>query len=432
MGKELPLVEITFFLIVGTILGMILMASIYNLMLYLYHKQKSFLYYALMQMGLIIILLYDTNIIHLFFPEQYADSPAYQYISYATLIFIVMFAREFLQIPKYNKKHDFVLKAILLFMFVDMVAIKASITFSYGGFVPIFIYILYLGFNRVKKGHKPAKFFLLGWGLFAFSLFLDSFSVVKIFVLNFYFNVMFVGVVLEAIVLAVAISYQFKELQKEQESLLFQQSKLASMGELLGNIAHQWRQPLTRLSYTLMNIETEESKSKRALLFHDAFGHIEFMSQTIDDFKNFYSKERKKESFSLAKEAKRAIELIDNKGIEISLEVDEDKEVFHYKNDYRQILINLISNAIEALTESKTEHPRVVVAISPESVSVKDNGPGIEPDKIDRIFEPYYTTKEDGMGIGLYISNVIANKHLKWRLEAKSSKDGAVFVLHIA
>jgi signal transduction histidine kinase len=121
------------------------------------------------------------------------------------------------------------------------------------------------------------------------------------------------------------------------------------MGEMLGNIAHQWRQPLTRLSYTLMNIEiTEDIKEKKELV-EESTKQLEFMSQTINDFTNFYAPSKEKELFSLEHVAKEVLALVHDEEIEIKIKIKEDTSIHNYKNEFKQVLLNLLSNAKDVL-----------------------------------------------------------------------------------
>jgi len=145
------------------------------------------------------------------------------------------------------------------------------------------------------------------------------------------------------------------------------------MGEMLGNIAHQWRQPLTHLSYTIMNIEDafkhkvlEESYLTKKVT--EANTQIEFMSQTIDDFKEFYAIHKAKEYFSLVHELKQLLEIMrlsfKEKDITIELNIIEDLEVYNYKNEYKQVLLNLFTNAKDVLVQRAVEEPKVIITIN--------------------------------------------------------------------
>jgi signal transduction histidine kinase len=343
-----------------------------------------------------------------------------------------MFTRAFLNTAISLPKQDKILKYILIFILIDTIIYPVSIIFEFGLYLVILIYVVYLGYRRMKQRYKPAFFFFIGWSIFVLTILIDGFVDFELHIEPYAFNPMFLGTMIEAIVLAIALAFQFKELrieQEQQKQLLIHQSKLASMGEMLGNIAHQWRQPLTRLSYTLMNIEvTEDIKEKKGLV-EESTKQLEFMSQTINDFTNFYAPSKEKELFSLEHVAKEVIELVHYEEIEVQLEINNDTHISNYKNEFKQVLLNLLSNAKDVLELRKITHPCITMIVDKNTVSVKDNAGGIVLEDIEKIFEPYYSTKENGLGIGLYMSKIIIEKNMGGKLIASNIAEGAVFTL---
>jgi len=426
--------HLIFILFAGIILGLILMAAIYNAVLYYYHREKSFLYYALMQIGMIHILFYDTNIITTLIPTQNDESLFYIFISLFTLFFILMFTRVFLDTATSLPKQDKVLKYILIFILIDAVIYPVSIIFELGLYLFILIYVVYLGYRRMKQHYKPAFFFFIGWSIFVLTILIDGFVDFELPIEPYAFNPMFIGTMIEAIVLAIALAFQFKELRTEKEQqkqLLIHQSKLASMGEMLGNIAHQWRQPLTRLSYTLMNIEVTDNQKEKHSLVEESTKQLEFMSQTINDFTKFYAPSKEKESFSLELATKEVLDLVYYESIEISLEIKEDTTIHNYKNEFKQVLLNLLSNAKDVLLTREITNPSIAIVLERNKISIQDNAGGIALEDIEKIFEPYFSTKEDGLGIGLYMSKMIIEKNMRGSLEVSNTDDGALFSIFL-
>jgi signal transduction histidine kinase len=230
--------------------------------------------------------------------------------------------------------------------------------------------------------------------------------------------------------------------RREKELLLIQQSKMASMGEMIGNIAHQWRQPLSELSTIFMNINFKYRKNnlsseyiEQKILQSEQI--IEYMSNTIDDFRNFYSINKNKEKFSLLEACEETINILKSilKYHDINYVMKIDKEIYidGYKSEFEQALLNIISNSKDILVQnsvldanikiySKIEYDSVVLVI-------EDNGGGIKTEPIDKIFEPYFTTKHQskGTGIGLYMTKmIIENNHLAL-LRAYNINNGARF-----
>jgi len=420
----------------GISLGIIGMTAIYNAVLYYYNREKAFLYYTLMQLGMLAVLFYDEGLMFALLPSHQASELIYYFISLYTLTLVLIFAYAFLEVKKYLPRQirNFKIFFIIIYtlFFIDMLRYPSTLFFDFGVHLFIFIFVTYLGYLRVKQHSKPARFYLLGWSIFALFVIVDAF--VDIEIENILFNPIVIGSVLEAIILAIALAYKLKQRKKEQikqQQLLIHQSKLASMGEMLGNIAHQWRQPLTRLSYTFMNIETSDTQVERNKLVGEGTNQLEFMSQTIDDFTNFYAPTKEKETFSLAEESQNIIELVHYDEIDIDLEIKNDSPIFNYKNEYKQVLLNLLSNAKDILVDRKIPHPKITITIDNKKVTVADNAGGIQREVINKIFEPYFTTKESGLGIGLYMSKVIIESNMSGSLNGDNGDNGARFKISL-
>ncbi len=226
-----------------------------------------------------------------------------------------------------------------------------------------------------------------------------------------------------------------------QEHLLIQQSRLAAMGEMVGNIAHQWRQPLNALGLLLANV-------KDANDFHELNTEmidesvttgqqlIQNMSNTIDDFRNFFRPNKAKQSFQPWDGIDKAIKLVAESfkvnGIEIVLERSEATcEVIGYPNEFSQVVLNALSNAKEAIVEKKRPgkvHIQVETGAGSATISIRDNGGGIPEDILPRVFDPYFTTKEKGTGIGLYMSKMIM-AHMDGDIVIRNIENGAEVLL---
>lgn len=234
--------------------------------------------------------------------------------------------------------------------------------------------------------------------------------------------------------------------QREKENLLIQQSKLAALGEMMGNIAHQWRQPISAVSAIMMNIKWTAISHGVEKDFLDermkeANEQLKYMSQTIDDFRSFFKPDKEKEYFNLKTKVKNAYKIVkdtlQNNNINFQIICKkEDITAFGYPNEFSQVLLNLISNAKDVLIERKIEKPKIVIDIYEDEKKlfclVKDNAGGIEKSYINRIFEPYFTTKDiKGTGIGLYISKEIIEKHMSGSLSVKNDNQGANFIISL-
>lgn len=232
----------------------------------------------------------------------------------------------------------------------------------------------------------------------------------------------------------------------EQEKLLIQQSKLASMGEMIGNIAHQWRQPLGELSALLMNIQVkhEFNDLDDAYMLSSIQQCIKinaFMSGTISDFQNFFKPSKEKEVFEISEACERSIAILQASlkyhGIEFSFDISEKMEVYGYPNEFAQALLNILSNAKDVLSEREISNPFIRLYLKKGYkyilIVIEDNGGGIASEHMDRIFEPYFTTKyaKQGTGIGLYMTKMIIENNMGGIINVKNTNSGALFTIKL-
>ncbi|MDD2384466.1 MAG: PAS domain-containing sensor histidine kinase [Sulfurospirillaceae bacterium] len=238
------------------------------------------------------------------------------------------------------------------------------------------------------------------------------------------------------------------EKNREKDRFLFQQSRLASMGEMIANIAHQWRQPLSELNITLykMNKLHYKDKNKQDVLFEDSYSHakkiIAKMSETIEDFRNFFNPNRESEEFLLSHVAQEAVDImhgtLEHNEIKVTIEIKEDMLIKGYFNEFSQVLINLMNNSIDAFCQKKIKNRLIYVEIDTSGlgdaiIKVSDNAGGIDQNIINKIFEPYFSTKHAsvGTGLGLYMSEMIVKNSMMGTLSVKNNDDGVCFTIII-
>jgi len=239
-----------------------------------------------------------------------------------------------------------------------------------------------------------------------------------------------------------------KEVQnnREKDRQLLHQSRLAQMGEMISMIAHQWRQPLAAISSTssAINIKAQLGTTTDQFLIENTENISQYtnhLSDTIDDFRNFFksNKEIQQTSFSeLINSVKGIIKIsIDNKKIELIEELNCDDKFQTYSNEIKQVILNLIKNAEDILVDKKIKDPYIKIETSKEDdtllLKVSDNGGGIPLDIIDKIFDPYFSTKtkKDGTGLGLYMSKTIIEDHCGGELLVDNNKNGAIFTIKL-
>lgn len=232
---------------------------------------------------------------------------------------------------------------------------------------------------------------------------------------------------------------------RKKDKLLIQQSKMAAMGEMIGAIAHQWRQPLNalglivqdfKISYQLDDLNAEYIDK----MTHEAMGQIKYMSKTIDDFRNFFRPDKPKAVFAVQNTILDVLKIVESQlgGAKIQVKTVFDEKpmlVDGYENEFKQVVLNLITNAKDAIVEKRGSDGSGAISIGVHGegnkaiLTVGDNGGGIKESALGRIFEPYFTTKDQskGTGIGLYMSKMIIEDNMNGLIFASNVDDGAEF-----
>ena len=235
------------------------------------------------------------------------------------------------------------------------------------------------------------------------------------------------------------------EIQNKEEIMLAQ-SRHAAMGEMISMIAHQWRQPISVISMGANNIladieldmvdeKTLKSGAK------DIINKTQELSKTIDDFRNFFRPSKETDEILPEDVFAEALSVIgkslEYNNIEVITEFHNGKEIRTYSRELMQVLINILKNAKEALAESIKEDRKIFISVvdndSEVFLSVCDNAGGIKEDILDKIFDPYYSTKNEknGTGLGLYMCKTIIEKHLMGNIKAQNKNSGACFIIRL-
>ncbi len=232
------------------------------------------------------------------------------------------------------------------------------------------------------------------------------------------------------------------EKNRQKEKIMFHQNKMASMGEMLNNIAHQWRQPLMELSSLFIPIQArldfdlELDKIELKDSINKLNDITKYMSNTIDDFKDFFASNKEKEEFKLSQQINASLNIISSSlktnNIMLDIIVKKNPTIYGYKNEYTQVLINLINNAKDILIQRKIKNPKITIIINETKkdviITVEDNAGGVKVEPIENIFKPFFTyEKIGGTGIGLFMSKLIIENNMNGRLWVENTKNGALF-----
>jgi len=233
---------------------------------------------------------------------------------------------------------------------------------------------------------------------------------------------------------------------REKELLMIQQSRLAAMGEMIGNIAHQWRQPLNMLGLLAQDLAMTYKKGDFSTQYLEAnvqkvMETINHMSKTIDDFRNFFRPDKQKTDFRILEIIEKTVSLLEGslkaKQIRTAVVAASDPVVNGYPNEFSQVILNIMINARDAFVTQHVTGPAITIEIGTEEgrcvVTITDNAGGIPEEIIDKIFNPYFTTKgpDQGTGVGLYMSKMIIEENMGGTLSACNVDGGAQFRIEV-
>jgi len=223
------------------------------------------------------------------------------------------------------------------------------------------------------------------------------------------------------------------EKNREKDKIMYQHSRLAAMGEMVGNIAHQWRQPLNAMTVLIQSFALKKMTGKLTDEFIDkqveeGLRLSQMMSNTIDDFRNFFTPNRSREYFDVKECIEDTINLAQEKDVNITINCEDDIKIYGYQNEFSQVVLNLLSNSIDSFNRQNQYNKNILIDVKRSKnesyvyISFIDNGGGVDESIIDRIFEPYFTTKHKstGTGIGLYMAKQIIEKQMKGTLRVEN------------
>ena len=416
------------------------MTIAYTFVRYIYSKEIFYISYCFMQ---IFSLIYIVTYSKLFQINPFIQELSLVIASLSAVLFaITYYEGKFL--PKITNYKELIISTFLLNV-VILTAFYHYMLFEYLPYTIIYgILFISIIFN-LKEGFKPTLIYVIGWSIFCILLFVFNFK--NLYNQNGYFDLVLLVFAMEAMLFTISIAYKYNDLKnknKNFEKMVLQQSKFVKSGEMIANITHQFRQPLNNISYILMNLKKKfENKNLDEIYFdkkiEQANSQVIFLSKTIDDFKDFYTKSKEKDTFMVKDAISNASTILSadlknyNIDLEIGFETFEDIKIFGVKSELSQVLIAIISNSIDALKNKN--NPKIKINILSNSaeviISLEDNAGGIKAKNLKKIFEPYFSTKEEGTGIGLYLSKMIIEESFAGKILVENKKEGVLFSLFI-
>ncbi|MFA6740569.1 MAG: HAMP domain-containing sensor histidine kinase [Arcobacteraceae bacterium] len=432
--------DINLILFYGITFGILIMTIAYTFVRYIYSKEIFYISYCFMQ---IFSLIYIVTYSKLFQINPFIQELSLVIASLSAVLFaITYYEGKFL--PKITNYKELIISTFLLNV-VILTAFYHYMLFEYLPYTIIYgILFISIIFN-LKEGFKPTLIYVIGWSIFCILLFVFNFK--NLYNQNGYFDLVLLVFAMEAMLFTISIAYKYNDLKnknKNFEKMVLQQSKFVKSGEMIANITHQFRQPLNNISYILMNLKKKfENKNLDEIYFdkkiEQANSQVVFLSKTIDDFKEFYTKSKEKDTFMVKDAISNASTILSadlknyNIDLEIGFETFEDIKIFGVKSELSQVLIAIISNSIDALKNKN--NPQIKINILSNSaeviISLEDNAGGIKAKNLKKIFEPYFSTKEEGTGIGLYLSKMIIEESFAGKILVENKKEGVLFSLFI-
>jgi signal transduction histidine kinase len=314
----------------------------------------------------------------------------------------------------------------------------------------LYLMLIYVGFKSYFTGYKPALYYLIATGMALISIITYSFMNQGVFLsFNIYsYNLMTFGLIWDILFLSLALAYRIKLLQEEnksKESLLFIKSRQETIGELTGNIAHQWKSPLAELGAIIANIEAKlrfATISKEELLDQLTLSKtiLRHSADTVDTFQSFFQNLHTQELFCINDEIKRTIAFVEQslKNNNITVHFEEkihDVKLSGNSNEFAQIILNILMNAKDALVAQNREHKKIKITLHqyPDGfkLEIHDNGGGIKIKPIESIFDSYVTNKPQGTGVGLFIVKTIVEQKFGGKINVYNTKDGAYFEIKV-
>ncbi|CAA6817629.1 MAG: Signal Transduction Histidine Kinase (STHK) with CheB and CheR activity [uncultured Sulfurovum sp.] len=449
-------------LLQGIFFATIFAMLIYSLNLYFTTKYQPYFYYTWYAFFLI---LYQGSYFGYFeLLTNFSPQTAFVLVSIGSICFVISmlyFIFELFEVRRKLSKYRIILKVLASILLFYMLGLIITKTIDNAQYTEIFFNLinitiaLYVGllqcllyYFAYKYKRKLEILYAISWSIISvFGIFLILMNLNwmdKDVYLEYSFQVL---MMVDSLLIIILLASQIKKMkveQKNQEILLGRQNRLASMGETINMIAHQWRQPLAAINGIVLKLDIDLKKSNVTLNYESDLDEIEkltqYLSKTIDDFMNFFKKDKHLERIKvdeLFTELKSLLMCQVDANVSIIYHSKCDLSIVSYKSELLQILLIVIHNALDALSQRKVKNPFIIIDIRERKksflISIENNGGNIPMEIMDHIFDPYFTTKhsKQGTGIGLYILKMIIEKSMDGTVVIKNKDKGVIVELEI-
>jgi len=413
---------------------------IYNLINFIWFKKKIYLYYVLYTFGGIIAFLGSNNLSSYLFQLEIDNTKLYTFGGMIFYIGLAFFICELLK--EKVSSFDIKLRNITVIVLSVLIVINlfdsayTAKIFLYGVGLLITILLTWIIINAFIRQHPLAKYVILTWLILSFFISFFLLSMLGVVGVQYRYFYMY-GQIIEGLIFSIIINYQhhFMYLQNKQER---EAIKLAQMGELIAMIAHQWRQPLSSISAitSTLSLDITMDMYKKDFFsqrLEDINKLTQHLSSTINEFRNFFKPNKNSIETQLKDTVLKSLdlteELFSKANIKITTEFNDNKSVTLYENEFIQVVLNILSNAHDNFIEKSIKNPSIKITTKDKAIFICDNGGGVSEDIINKVFEPYFSTKNEknGMGLGLYMSKMIIEEHHNGKLSVYNKNDGACF-----
>ncbi len=436
--------------------GALLIMLVYNFVLYLFIRENAFLIYIVYHIVVLVVMFYYNGLVsQYYYPDSFGMNGGNVPVElgYLSVIFALAFLRNFLNTREHTPKIDrwlrfFIYLNITLLVLASFKMVQNSLASA--NMVSLSFFVLYIsGYHAFVLKRKLALFYLFGWLVMLLGIILTGLLSLGMIERNDFTSYIFqIGIVIEIALLSMGLAYRYKINQDElaeKTKIIHEQAKLASMGEMLRHIAHQWRQPLSEINSVAMRIETDH---RRKTMDDNSLDKnieqienlTEHMSKTIQDFNGYFKSDKEKVDSVLDEVVDKALDLVwgglKKSDIRVDKSIESTEKVNIVEGELVQVLLVLLNNARDALNSSDVEEKWIKIRVAKEEdgkhiIEVEDSAGGIDNENLLKVFEPYFTTKfaSQGVGIGLYMSKMIVEESLGGTLRVSNSTNGAKFTL---
>lgn len=442
---------------------LLLTLFIMHILIFSISKISFYRYYLVYLFLVIIVGLFNSGILNLYiFKDGVNDFIIilFKLLGFLMIVYLIKLIKYILNLEENKILHKSI-DSLMILLFLSLTISDLSSLLGYNlfltylsdiTFIFLFLFILIILIYKSFKKSFISKLLILIW--------LPLFSIIIIYTISSYYT--FMNTILleyvvkflfiyESIFISLIIAYKYNLIEREKETLIIEsknkeieylrKSKLVKMGEMLNNIAHQWKQPLARInsivfkSYDLIDENKKEDLKNELLLIENETLN---MSNTISSLLSFFHIDKKEEIFNLYDLAIKQKNFIEQLDSSVNFKINcLDKTIMTkgYKNEYEQVVRVIIENAFDSLNESDIQTKNITISIKEKDdisiFTVENIGKNIKEEFLDKIFEPYFTTKnkEKHQGIGLYMSKMLIEDSMNKKLKVVNTKTGVKFII---